>query len=212
MTTATNQLLESPKRGLLIVLSGPAGVGKDTLLEQWQLVAPNLRRLITYTTRPQTAFERHGLDYYFVTEEEFQSLIEQNAFLEYAQVHGHWYGTPRHKMEELRNAGRDVVLRIDVQGAMQVREQYPDAVLIFIAPPSLEELERRLRKRGRDDEEAIQLRLRNAREEMEYIPKYDYVVVNDDLNRALETLRCILIAERYRVAHRLQETVSARSA
>ncbi len=210
--TSTNRLLEAPKRGLLIVLSGPAGVGKDTLLEHWQLVAPNLRRLITYTTRPQTALERHGLDYYFVTEEEFQQLIEQGAFLEYACVHGNWYGTPRHKMEELRNAGRDVVLRIDVQGAMQVREQYPDAVLIFVAPPSLEELERRLRKRGRDDEQAIQLRLQNAIEEMEYIPQYDYVIVNDDLNRALETLRCILIAERHRVRHRIEESVTAQSA
>ncbi|MCL6533778.1 MAG: guanylate kinase [Armatimonadetes bacterium] len=210
-----NTVLKPPTRGLLIVLSGPAGVGKDTLIEQWQLVAPNVRRLITYTTRPQTRMERHGLDYYFVTEEEFQQMIAQGAFLEYANVHGNWYGTPLHKMEELRNAGRDVVLRIDVQGAMQVREKFPEAVLIFVAPPSLEELERRLRKRGRDSEEAIQLRLENARREMEYIPKYDYVVVNDDINRALETLRCILIAERHRVRHRMETSVAeseARSA
>jgi guanylate kinase len=109
--------------------------------------------------------------------------------------------------------GRDVVLRIDVQGAMQVREQYPEAILIFVAPPSLQELEQRLRRRGRDDEEAIQLRLMNAREEMEYIPRYDYLVINDDLNRALETLRCILIAERHRVRNLmtqpLQEVESA---
>jgi len=195
------------------VLSGPAGVGKDTLIEQWQLVAPNVRRLVTYTTRPQALTERHGLDYYFVTEEEFDALREQGAFIEYAQVHGNWYGTPRHTMEELREAGRDVVLRIDVQGAMQVREQYPEAILIFVAPPSLQELEQRLRRRGRDDEESIQLRLMNAREEMEYIPRYDYLVVNDDLNRALETLRCILIAERHRVRNLmtqpLQEVESA---
>jgi guanylate kinase len=203
----------APARGLLIVLSGPAGVGKDTLIEQWQLVAPNVRRLVTYTTRPQALTERHGLDYYFVTEEEFDALREQGAFIEYAQVHGNWYGTPRHTMEELREAGRDVVLRIDVQGAMQVREQYPEAILIFVAPPSLQELEQRLRRRGRDDEESIQLRLMNAREEMEYIPRYDYLVVNDDLNRALETLRCILIAERHRVRNLmtqpLQEVESA---
>lgn len=203
-----NTILKPPTRGLLIVLSGPAGVGKDTLIEQWQLVAPTVRRLITYTTRPQTRMERHGLDYYFVTEEEFQQMIAQGAFLEYANVHGNWYGTPLHKMEELRNAGRDVVLRIDVQGAMQVREKFPEAVLIFVAPPSLEELERRLRKRGRDSEEAIQLRLENARREMEYIPRYDYVVVNDDINRALETLRCILIAERHRVRHRMEPSVA----
>ncbi len=189
----------SPARGLLIVLSGPAGVGKDTLIEQWQLVAPNVRRLVTYTTRPQTADERHGLDYYFVTEEEFRALREENAFLEYAEVHGNWYGTPRREMEALRDAGRDVVLRIDVQGAMQVRAQFPEAILIFIAPPSIEELEQRLRRRARDDEESIQLRLMNAREEMEYIPRYDYLIINDDLNRALETLRCVIIAERHRV-------------
>jgi guanylate kinase len=116
-------------------------------------------------------------------------------------------------MEELREAGRDVVLRIDVQGAMQVRQQYPEAILIFVAPPSLQELEQRLRRRGRDDEESIQLRLMNAREEMEYIPRYDYLIINDDLNRALETLRCILIAERHRVRNLmtqpLQEVESA---
>ena len=200
--------LKTPTRGLLIVLSGPAGVGKDTLIEQWQLVAPNVRRLITYTTRPQTQKERHGLDYYFVSEEEFQRLIAEGAFLEYANVHGNWYGTPLHKMEELRNAGRDVVLRIDVQGAMQVRQRFPEAILIFIVPPSLEELERRLRKRGRDTEDAIQLRLENARCEMEYVPQYDYVIVNDDLNRALETLRCILIAERHKVRHRLESSLA----
>ncbi|GIV08051.1 MAG: guanylate kinase [Fimbriimonadales bacterium] len=188
-----------PARGLLIVLSGPAGVGKDTLIEQWQLVAPNVRRLVTYTTRPQAINERHGLDYYFVTEEEFQALREEGAFLEYAEVHGNWYGTPRREMEALRDAGRDVVLRIDVQGAMQVRQQFPEAILIFIAPPSIEELEQRLRRRARDDEEAIQLRLMNAREEMEYIPRYDYLIINDDLNRALETLRCVIIAERHRI-------------
>jgi len=200
--------LKTPTRGLLIVLSGPAGVGKDTLIEQWQLVAPNVRRLITYTTRPQTQKERHGLDYYFVSEEEFQRLIAEGAFLEYANVHGNWYGTPLHKMEELRNAGRDVVLRIDVQGAMQVRQRFPEAILIFIVPPSLEELERRLRKRGRDTEDAIQLRLENARCEMEYVPQYDYVIVNDDLNRSLETLRCILIAERHKVRHRLESSLA----
>jgi len=198
---------------LLIVLSGPAGVGKDTLIDQWQMVAPNVRRLVTYTTRPQARTERHGLDYYFVTEEEFKAMIAEGAFLEYAEVHGNWYGTPLQKMEELRDAGRDVVLRIDVQGAMQVRERYPEAILIFVAPPSLEELEKRLRKRGRDDEEAIQLRLQNAREEMEYIPQYDYLIVNDDLNRALETLRCILIAERHRVNRlRMSAVVTAQSA
>ncbi len=200
------------ERGLLIVLSGPAGVGKDTLIERWQLVAPNLRRLVTYTTRPRAPGERHGLDYYFVSEEEFQQLIEQGAFLEYAQVHGHWYGTPLREMQEWRERGYDVVLRIDVQGGMQVKQRFPEAVLIFVSPPSLEELEARLRKRGRDDENAIRLRLENARKEMEYIPQYDYCITNDDLNRALETLRCILIAERHRIRAQPPDETVARSA
>ncbi len=204
--------MAEPKRGLLIVLSGPAGVGKDTLIERWQLVAPNLRRLVTYTTRPRTPGERHGLDYYFVSEQEFQQMVQEGAFLEYAHVHGHWYGTPLREMEEWRERGYDVVLRIDVQGAMQVKQRFPEAVLIFIAPPSMQELEARLRKRGRDDEEAIQLRLENARKEMEYIPEYDYCLTNDDLNRALETLRCILIAERHRVRNRQSEAAIAQPA
>lgn len=191
---------QATRRGFLIVFSGPAGVGKDTLIDQWKKVVPTLRRVVTYTTRPPAPEERHGVDYLFVSEERFQQLLQENAFLEHAFVHGHWYGTPSKEIEQMRSDGLDVVLRIDVQGGVQVKQKYPDALLIFIQPPSLQELENRLRKRGRDSEEAIRLRIENAQKEMEYIPHYDYLVTNDNLHRALETLRCILIAERHRVA------------
>jgi len=191
--------LRAEQRGLLIVLSGPAGVGKDTLMEHWQMAAPTLRRVVTYTTRPQTEGERQGVDYFFVTEEEFKKLIDEGAFLEHAHVHGHWYGTPLHDMERMRDAGRDAVLIIDVQGGVQVKRKLADAIMIFVQPPSIEELEARMRKRGRDTNENIQLRLKNAMQEMTYIPQYDYLITNDILQRAVETLRCVLIAEKHRI-------------
>lgn len=190
---------QAEQRGLLIVLSGPAGVGKDTLMEHWQMAAPTLRRVVTYTTRPQAEGERQGVDYFFVTEEEFKKLIDEGAFLEHAHVHGHWYGTPLHDMERMRDAGRDAVLIIDVQGGVQVKLKLSDAIMIFVQPPSIEELEARMRKRGRDTNENIQLRLNNAMQEMTYIPHYDYLITNDVLQRAVETLRCVLIAEKHRI-------------
>lgn len=181
------------------MLSGPAGVGKDTLMEHWQMAAPNLRRVVTYTTRPQAEGERQGVDYFFVSEGEFKKLIDEGAFLEHAHVHGYWYGTPLHDMERMRDAGRDAVLIIDVQGGVQVKQKLADAIMIFVQPPSIGELENRMRKRGRDTDENIQLRLNNAKQEMTYIPHYDYLITNDVLQRAVETLRCILIAEKHRV-------------
>lgn len=163
------------------------------------MAAPDLRRVVTYTTRPQAAGERQGVDYFFVSEGEFKKLIDEGAFLEHAHVHGHWYGTPLHDMERMRDAGRDAVLIIDVQGGMQVKQKLSDAIMIFVQPPSIEELEARMRKRRRDTEENIQLRLKNAEEEMTYIPHYDYLITNDVLQRAVETLRCVLIAEKHRI-------------
>ncbi|MCW5934724.1 MAG: guanylate kinase [Fimbriimonadia bacterium] len=187
------------ERGLLIVFSGPAGAGKDTLLDKWMESVPSVRRLVTYTTRAAASSEKHGIDYFFVSEEEFKEMIEESAFLEYAQVHGNWYGTPLRDIEKMRDNGRDVVLKIDVQGAAQVIEKLKDAIMIFIQAPSITELATRLRKRGRDTEEDIQLRLANAEKEMEYIPLYHYLVTNDDVGRAVETLRCIRIAEKHRI-------------
>jgi guanylate kinase len=200
------------KRGLLIVLSGPAGVGKDTLIERWQLVAPNLRRLVTYTTRPRTPGERHGLDYYFISEQEFQQMVQEGAFLEYAHVHGHWYGTPLREMQEWRERGYDVVLRIDVQGAMQVKQRFPEAVLIFVAPLRWKSWRHGCASAGVTTRQLSSSAWRMRARRWSISPNMTTASLNDDLNRALETLRCILIAERHRVRSQPREEAVAQSA
>jgi len=192
-----------PPRGRLIVLSGPSGVGKDAVLAPLFDAAaapPRLVRCITATTRPPREGEVEGRDYLFMTEEEFEYRVDGGFFLEYARYSGRSYGTPRDWVEAQRAAGNDVLLKIEVQGALQVRERVPDAVLVFLAAPSWEELERRLR--GRDpgeDPEDLRRRLSTARHEMELAPRYDYLVVNDRIPKAVEALRSIVIAERCRI-------------
>lgn len=193
-----------PQQGRLLVVSGPSGVGKDTVLERLLDPAqrpPNLVRCVTATTRPPRLGETHAVDYYFFSREEFEARIAENFFLEYAPYGERLYGTPRDFVERERAQNNDVILKIEVQGALMVKQAMPEAILIFLAPPSWEELERRLRARQTDDEEAIQRRLQTARRELETAPRYDYLVVNDDLERAVETLRQIILAERCRIVH-----------
>lgn len=159
----------------------------------------SLRRCVTLTTRSPRPGEVEGVAYHFCTVEEFLRLRDEGALLEWAEVHGHWYGTPRGWVEEQRRQGVDVVLVIDVQGARQVRERVEGAITIFLAPPSLEELERRLRGRERDSDAAIALRLRNAVEELRHLPEFDYLVINDDLEEAVSAVRAIFLAGRYRM-------------
>lgn len=185
--------------GLLIVLSGPSGVGKDTLLRGLERICPGLTRCTTYTTRQPRPGEVPGSDYHFVSTEEFRRMIDEGEFLEYAQVHLDLYGSPLSPVIQAREQGLDVILKIDVQGGLTVKRKVPDAVMIFIAPPSMEELERRLRSRYTDSETAIAKRLDDARREMECIPMYDYLVVNDDVEIAVDRLRCIIVAERSKV-------------
>lgn len=191
--------------GKLLILSAPSGAGKTTLLKRVMADLPGLVFSISHTTRQPRNGERDGVDYYFVDRLRFEAMREQGAFLEWAEVHGNLYGTSREAVLEQLAAGMDVVLDIDVQGAAQIRDavELPLASL-FITPPSLMELERRLRGRGTDQEETIRLRLQNARQEMAAASGYDYLVVNEDLEQAVETLKAIVIAERSR-GHRLPD-------
>jgi guanylate kinase len=183
-------------KGRLFVLSGPSGSGKDTVLARVLGRVPSLTRCVTRTTRVQRAGEVNGFDYEFVSEQEFQRLIDAGDFLEWALVHGNYYGTPLSGVRKLREKGRDVVLKIDVQGAEQIRRRAPDAITIFVLPPSKAELESRLRGRHTDSEEAIERRLADALREMEESSKYDYVVVNDDLGACADELTTIFTTAR----------------
>lgn len=179
-------------------MSGPSGSGKSTLVQRLRDL-PDIMFSISSTTRPPRATESPGKCYDFISEEEFQRRIAAGEFLEYAQVFGrHWYGTPRQIFDEARRTGRDLVLEIDVQGAKLVKEKLPEAIAIFIVPPSRQDLERRLRSRGQDSDEAIARRLERARQEMARSVDYDFVVVNDDLERASSEVLAIAVAARCR--------------
>ncbi|MHB0913598.1 MAG: guanylate kinase [Armatimonadota bacterium] len=194
-----DEYLKKQKQGRIIVFSGPSGVGKDTLLVRLEEACPSIRRCVTYTTRQPRPAETPGIDYNFVSVEEFRRMIEAGEFLEYAKVHLDMYGTPLAEAMRIRDEGFDAVLKIDVQGGLAVKEQLPEAVMIFIGPPSLEELERRLRARYTDSEEAITKRLADARHEIECIPKYDYLVINDHIDTAVRRLCCIIEAEHSKI-------------
>ena len=189
------------RKGLLLVISGPAGVGKGTI--NLSLISRNsdIRMSVSATTRQPRPGEIDGVHYFFKTEEEFQKMIESGAFLEYMRVFNtHYYGTPKSFVEQELAEGRSVILEIDVQGAMRVKAAYPDAVLIFIAPPSMSELKSRLIHRGTESSEAIERRFETAFQEMELVDRYDYVVVNDILDLAIARTEDIIVAERCKVS------------
>lgn len=185
--------------GMLVVLSAPSGCGKTTMLKMVMATLPGLVFSVSHTTRAPRAGEKEGRDYFFVSRQEFTALRDRrpSGFLEWAEVHGNLYGTARKGVEGQRGSGLDVILDIDVQGAAQVRAA-ADPVTIFIAPPSLNELGCRLRGRGTEDEETITLRLAAAEKEMRAVVDYEYLIVNDDLDEAVDSLRCVLIGERLR--------------
>lgn len=184
--------------GLVVVLCGPSGAGKSTLVARLQASLADVRFSVSYTTRPMRRGEVHGDDYYFVEPSQFAELVEQGAFLEHATVHENSYGTHRGQVEGFAAEGALVVLDIDVQGAAQVRRAGADVLFVFILPPSIAELERRLRGRGTDTEDVIAKRLGVARAEMSEATLFDYVVVNGDLDIAVADLLAILRAERLR--------------
>ncbi|MEN6635053.1 MAG: guanylate kinase [Clostridiaceae bacterium] len=193
------------RKGLLLVISGPAGVGKGTI--NISLISRNsdIRMSVSATTRQPRPGEIDGVHYFFKTEEEFQKMIESGAFLEYMRVFNtHYYGTPKSFVEQELAEGRSVILEIDVQGAMRVKAAYPDAVLIFIAPPSMSELKSRLIHRGTESSEAIDRRFETAYQEMKCIDRYDYVVVNDILDLAIARTEDIIVAERCKVSRNVE--------
>ena len=185
------------KTGVFII-SAPSGSGKTTLVERLLRDVPGLHFSVSYTTRPPRGQEQHGRDYFFVKREEFQGMIGRQEFLEWAEVFGYFYGTARRFLEEAQQAGNDLLLDIDVQGAAQVKQKVPDAASIFILPPSRNELEERLRRRSEDAEEVIQKRLRDATREIRGYDRYDYVLINDLLERSAARLQAIVLSERWR--------------
>ena len=186
------------ERGILLVLSGCSGVGKGTVVSSLRRQREHLHYSVSVTTRAPRPGERDGVNYYYRTQEEFDRLVGEDAFLEYARYVNHSYGTPAAPVDEHLEAGDDVLVEIEVQGAMQIKEKRPDAVLVFLVPPSVEELEHRLRGRGTENEEVIRGRLEAAREELRHAGEYRYRVVNDRVDLAVERLSAILLAEKCR--------------
>ena len=190
---------QQTKRGVLSVLSGPSGTGKGTVCG---LVRQHLGESVKYsvsaTTRKPRQGEEHGREYFFYSKEDFEKLREQNGFLEWAQVYDNYYGTPRAFVEDVLASGKDCILEIDPQGALQVRKATKDAVLVFIAPPSLEELRRRLTGRGTESAEEVEKRLSCAESELAYRDQYAYIIINDDVEVAADKMEAIMKAEKCR--------------
>ena len=184
-------------KGLLLVVSAPSGCGKGTILGEI-LKDDSFYYSISATTRAPREGEQDGVNYHFITKEEFEQRIAQGGMLEYAQYCGNYYGTPKKEVEQMRDAGRDVILEIEVEGAMKVRALCPDAVFLFIAPPSVEELRHRLNKRGTEAAEVIEERVSQASRELSYANRYDYIIVNGELEKAIQDFRTVVRAEKLR--------------
>ena len=183
-------------KGILMVLSGFSGAGKGTLMKKLLETYDNYALSVSMTTRQPREGERDGIEYFFSTKEAFEQKIEEGGLIEYAQYCGNYYGTPRAYVEEQLANGKDVILEIEIQGALQIKEKFPEALLLFATPPSIEELEKRLRGRGTETEEVIRKRLLRAGEEADGMDAYDYLVINDDLERCVEEIHSIVNAAR----------------
>ncbi len=189
--------MNKPK-GLLLVVSGPSGAGKGTICGLLRKALPDLAYSVSVTTRAPREGEVDGKDYFFKTVSQVKDMIFRGELLEYAQVYGNYYGTPKPYVMGLLNEGRDVLLEIDVQGALQIKKVFPDGVFVFVVPPTLTELRARIYNRGKDTEEVIEKRLKEATHELRYASKYDYIIVNDIAEKAAGRVLTLLEAERYR--------------
>ena len=183
-------------KGVLVVVSGLSGAGKGTICKRLLEKYPGYVLSVSATSRNPREGEENGREYFFITKEEFEERIRQDKLLEYAQYVDNYYGTPKDWVEEQLREGRDIVLEIELQGAFQVRKKIPEAVLVFILPPDMEELKRRLIKRGTETMEQIEKRLKRAEEEMEYVPQYDYVIINEDVEKSVDMLHNIVRSEK----------------
>ena len=193
-------------KGLLIVLSGPSGVGKGTVCAALRRKMPGLVYSVSATTRAPRSGEQEGVNYFFKTREQFQDMIARDALLEHAEYVGNYYGTPREFVEKTLSEGKDIILEIEVQGALKVKEKFPEGVFVFLLPPSLGELKQRIVGRGTESQDKIDHRLSVAVEEMNLLSRYDYAVVNDEIDRACERIQAIITAEhckRERFLHEL---------
>ncbi|MBX7173574.1 MAG: guanylate kinase [Pyrinomonadaceae bacterium] len=183
-------------RGILFIISSPSGGGKGTLIREVLRTVPNIGYSVSFTTRQIREGEIDGVHYNFISHEQFENLIKQEEFLEYAEVHGNYYGTSKTQVDHETSVGRDIILEIDVQGATLVREKAKDAIGIFILPPSFEVLKERLTARNTETAEDLQLRLKNSRGEVQEYTKFDYVIINDEVTKAVTDLQSVIYAER----------------
>lgn len=194
----TSRLQHRADKGILLVLSGPSGVGKGTVCKALRNRMKDLVYSVSATTRAPRPGEVEGVNYFFKTREQFQAMIEQNQLLEWAEYVGNYYGTPRQFVEDTINSGKDIILEIEVQGAMKVKQQFPEGVFIFLMPPSLVELQNRIENRGTDTKESIRDRMSVALKEIRMIEHYDYAIVNDEVEAACSRIQAILTAEHCR--------------
>jgi len=188
----------SMDNGLLVVISGPSGAGKGTICRRLKEEISDLKVSVSATTRKPREGEVEGNSYFFIEEEDFINKINDDEFLEYAKVYGNYYGTPKKEVLKQLEDGNDIILEIDIQGALQVKNNYPKGVFIFILPPSLTELNNRIEKRGTDSKEVILKRMQSAYDELDYAFEYDYVVVNDEVEAAVDKIKHIIFAEKNR--------------
>jgi len=200
----TQPLFSLPEQPLLIVLSGPSGVGKDTVLTRLKESGYSFEHIVTVTTRPQRTKERNDVDYHFVSSEKFQDMVSGGELLEWANVYGNWYGVPKEPVEQALDRGQDVIVKTDVQGAAAIKKTVPEAILIFLIPPSGEELDIRLKQRHTESSFDLALRKKIAEEEMKQLPLFDYIVVNKqgEVALAVSDVKAIIKAEKCRVNFR----------
>ncbi len=195
------------KDGLLIVVSGPSGTGKGTICKALLDTYKNINLSISATTRLPRNGEEDGKSYFFLTKEKFQNMIKENEFLEYAKVYDNYYGTPqKYVMEEIKK-GNNVLLEIDIQGALQVKEKFSQGVFIFIIPPSMAELKKRITNRGTESEDSLKKRFKSAIDEIGYVRQYDYCIVNDEVEKAVDKIKAVILSEQSKVKNDIEEII-----